>query len=763
MNLNLNFVPVEFEGNTVIDVGFRPYDSEVLKNLRRRFGNTHVFKREHQGDLILDIPVVQGAKLLSNKTMEIDLKREYRHWPALLNAALVRAFYGKREIISDYPVQVLGSEKKNFIHGEKLPSWVQKRSLIEFNPRTIFSKDEKPIFGLLIDARIKRLLLASCSELLGLGISPIGKYVLITKEANDNRLAPWTQLVGRVERVENDKLILSDCRDGYETVEAKDVRLSGNIVDFDWCVRELLGSSSERVLSKSKEECSKLNVGPGRLKIIQETLAFIQKEGLEAVPGVKFKFGGLLSQKDTEFPITELIKKPSLVFDPSGSRTDIWNERGIKSNGPYDQRTFTPKKLNIAVICQGRYEGQVETFVAKFLEGMPDALTGMPGKQQARYGDGFLRRFQLERANVQNFTSTSPTLEGYEKACKEALSWAVDNNISWDLSLVQVEESFKSLPGSINPYFGTKSLLLKNHVAVQNIRLETMRQPDQNLVFTMNQMSLACYAKLGGRPWLLSAEQNVGHELVIGIGSHMASDSRIGGGKRQVGITTVFSSDGSYHLSERTNVVPFEEYSSALTETLKKTITRVREEDNWKNTDRVRLIFHMFKPAKDIEADAIKHAVGDLRLNNVSYAFLHIAPQNPFLIFDYDQKGEPAWARDKKGVLGPTRGLHLKISESQSLLVFSGASELKQPSDGMPKPCLLKLHNDSTFRDMTYLARQAFDFTAHSWRIMSPEAFPVTIKYSDLISERLTGLKQVSSWDDDAVKFRDIGRTPWFL
>jgi hypothetical protein len=46
---------------------------------------------------------------------------------------------------------------------------------------------------------------------------------------------------------------------------------------------------------------------------------------------------------------------------------------------------------------------------------------------------------------------------------------------------------------------------------------------------------------------------------------------------------------------------------------------------------------------------------------------------------------------------------------------------------------------------------------------MSPEPFPITIKYSDLISQRLTGLKHVESWDDDAVKFRDIGRTPWFL
>jgi hypothetical protein len=64
---------------------------------------------------------------------------------------------------------------------------------------------------------------------------------------------------------------------------------------------------------------------------------------------------------------------------------------------------------------------------------------------------------------------------------------------------------------------------------------------------------------------------------------------------------------------------------------------------------------------------------------------------------------------------------------------------------------------------MTYLARQAFDFTAHSWRIMFPERYPITIKYSDLIAERLTGLRQIGGWDDDAIRYRDIGRRLWFL
>ena len=609
---------------------------------------------------------------------------------------------------------------------------------------------------------MRNLLLAPCSELIAAGVSPVGRYVLVDLSTLDGRVADRAQNVGRVRAVEGDTLILEDHREGFESVAAADARLSAGRVEFDWCVAQLLGSAAAQALDDANKRAADLHGGPGRLKMIEKTLAFLRNETLEAVPGVAFEIGALLNSKRDGFPTSERIEKPSLVFDPSGMRTDDWSERGIKANGPYDQRTFTPKKLNIAVICQARHEGQVEAFVAKFLDGMPDVKIGRRGRETARYGDGFLSRFRLERPNVQTFTTISPSISGYQEACRKGLEYAANLGIQWDLALVQIEEDFKSLPGDLNPYYGTKAMLLKNHVAVQNFRLETMRQDPLGLVFTMNQMSLASYAKLGGRPWLLGAEQTVAHELVIGVGSHVASDSRIGGGTRHVGITTVFSSDGGYHLSERTNVVPFAEYSAALAESLKGTIVRVRDEDNWKSTDRVRLIFHMFKPAKDVEADAIKAAVEALDLDNVTYAFLHVAPNHPFVIFDKNQKGQQSYAL-KKGILGPTRGLHLKLGDYESLVVFSGVSELKQATDGLPRACLLKLHRNSTFVDMTYLARQAFDFTAHSRRIMSPEPFPITIKYSDLIAERLTGLKQVLGWDDDAVKFREIGRTPWFL
>lgn len=761
--LSLNFSPVCLSGETTINVGYRPYHEDVLRDLRAEFGATHVFKREREDDTIIDIPVADGVEPLADKVLEIDLAQSRRFWAPLLNAALVRTFSGSREIISDYPVEVLGSPQRNYIIDENLPDWVQILSLLQFTPRTIYNTNGKPCFGLVFDARTRAQLLANCAELQSQGISPLGRYVMIDQPPHDPRLAHKTITVGRVVAIEGETLILDDHRDGYSKVSAVDARLTGSRVDFDWCVHRLIPHTAEHVLAAARTRASALNAGPGRLQMLNQTLGFFRGEKLEAVPGVNFVFGDWLTSGQGAFPESEIIKKPSLVFDPAGTRNDIWNERGIKDNGPYDQRTFSPKKLHIAIICQARYEGQVDAFMAKFLDGMPDVKTGRQGYETARYGDGFLRRFKLERPNVQMFTAASASLEGYRSACEAALQQAADKGFKWDLAMVQIDESFKQLTGPENPYYGSKAVLLRNHVAVQNVRIETMREPDENLVFTMNQMSLASYAKLGGRPWLLSAQQTVAHELVIGLGSHTETSSRFGAGNRHVGITTVFTSDGGYHLSERTGVVPFEDYAEALTTALKRTIQRVREEDNWKSTDKVRLIFHAFKPLKDLEADAIKAAVEGLALENVTYAFVHIASDHPYVIFDHNQEGLPKWAREKKGALGPSRGLHLKLGDYESLVVFAGVSEIKQASHGLPRACLLKLHRHSTFKDMTYLARQAFDFTAHSWRVMTPEALPITIKYSDLIAERLMGLKQVEGWDDDAVKFREIGRTPWFL
>ena len=105
-NLTLNFAPVTLTGDTTLNIGYRPYTEDGLNELRAKHGPTHVFKRDGTNDTIIDIPVAAGTEPLSDKSMAVDLKERPRYWGPLLNAALVRAFAGKREIASDYPVEI---------------------------------------------------------------------------------------------------------------------------------------------------------------------------------------------------------------------------------------------------------------------------------------------------------------------------------------------------------------------------------------------------------------------------------------------------------------------------------------------------------------------------------------------------------------------------------------------------------------------------------------------------------------------------------
>jgi hypothetical protein len=760
-NYTLNFAPISVSGETTIFVGTQPFSKEALHELRQQYRETHIFRRRGKDDVIVDIPIAAGAKPLGNLQEEIDLAKAKENWPPLVSAALIRAFAGAREIVSDYPVTILGASARGLIQHPDLPQWIERRTALQFDTRSHYIAGGRRVVGLVCESRTRNLINGSCAELIGLGVPMVGRYVQVESDQNDIRLVPRRMLVGRVSAIEDGMLILEDHADGYDRVAAKEAFPESRTEAFDEIVGQLLGDRATQVIARAEQNAQQLHSGPGRKRQVEEALTFLRdKAKLEAVPGVQIRVGALIGSSDADFPSTETMPKPVLVFDPSSSRKDDWSERGLKRSGPYDQRTFSPKKLNIAVICQAKYEGQVDRFVARFLDGMPDAVSGT--NKIARYGDGFIRRFNLEKPMVGFFTTPTASADDYVEASRKALQQAADEGFKWNLALVQVEEEFKKHDANSNPYYATKAILLKRDVAVQSVRLETMGQPEQNLVFSMNHMSLATYAKLGGVPWLLAAKQTVAHELVIGLGSHTVSGSRIGSHKRFVGITTVFSSDGSYLLSDKTAVVPFEKYADALYDTLKRAITQVRKQDNWRSTDKVRLVFHMFKPPKDTEADAIKRTVDDLGLENVTYAFVHIAPSNPYVIFDNAQAGI-GYRDPKKGVLGPSRGLHIKLGDYESLVVFSGASELKQASDGMPRPCLLKLHRHSTFKDMTYLSRQAFEFSGHSWRMLAPEPFPITIRYSDLIADRLAGLANVPNWDTEAVQFGQIGRTLWFL
>jgi hypothetical protein len=241
-------------------------------------------------------------------------------------------------------------------------------------------------------------------------------------------------------------------------------------------------------------------------------------------------------------------------------------------------------------------------------------------------------------------------------------------------------------------------------------------------------------------------------------------EGRLGDRQRYVGITTVFNGDGNYYLSTVSKAVTAQHYRAELLESLRTAITRVKTDFNWQPREHIRLVFHAsLKPFNQGEVESIKCFVAELGDYDVEYAFLQISEKHPHLLFDTGQSGRFDYeTKATKGVYAPERSKFIQLSNQDILLCLTGANEVKKPADGLPRPILIKLHRESTFKDITYLAKQVFAFACHSWRTFLPGSQPVTIQYSDLIAKALGNLARFPQWNPQAMWGR-IGKTRWFL
>jgi len=763
--LLLNAVSVSSTPGAKVRVGQQPYDRDTLTSLRRAHRGEYLFKRGGEdGSLILSVAMKTGLAPIGTEIDEVSLSEA----PWLLAPLALEALLGvfvdlQRPVLKWRPLRVLSQQPLNLYPSNcRLPDWLQRRIVLDFETRSIKRREQAAVVELACGVRTSNVIDANCAMLLAAGIELRGRYVATRRTVDDPRVKGTLSLAGRVTGYRGNSLTLDDHGEGSPTIDSSLAFLEPRKENMVWCTRHFLGAESDRVLEAVDNAATTHLSGPERLALIRRTFDYLRKRPIDLAPGASLALGPLAGSASGSWPFrSERIQKPTLVFDPSGTRTDTWNQQGLDKNGPYDQRTFAPKRLRIAVVCQASYEGQVEAFLAKFLDGLPNVRVGSGDWVRVPYEKGFIRRYALEAPNVQTFTARGSSVADYTDACRNAIEAATDGGFEWTLAVVQIDQDFKELGDRENPYFAVKAAFLKHRVAIQEITLETMRFPDEQLVFALNNMSVAAYAKIGGVPWLLKSQPTVAHELVVGIGSHTLSTSRLGAQERVVGITTVFSSDGKYLLDDRTAAVPYGQYKDALYKSLSRSIENVRQVDNWRSTDAVRLIFHVFKEVADHEAEAVRELVETLGLTQVRYAFLHLVDNHPFTLFDEGNKG----VRQRggmKGVYVPERGLTVGLGDSESLLCFTGSRDVKHARHGMPQPTLLRLHRRSTFRDMTYLTRQAFDFSCHSWRMFTPAPQPITIHYSELIARLLSGLRQVPGWDPDTM-LGPISRTRWFL
>ena len=752
MQLALNIAGIEFPKAEIIAYVETFNSTDEIRAIRERYRGAYFVRRFEENKLLV-VPLQTDSPPLDTPT-KVDLSSSPWLVAALIRESLLKYLSSiGRQILGVRPISFIDTKTdllQQATQGKSTTELASVRPIIATEVRVFEFETGAPFVGSAITVRVIKSIDVPCSDLIAKGINLAGLYVGPKLPDKDSRLAPRLFTQGKVSRIEADYLILDDTRQGQERIASKDAFLEAGSEAIKRVFEQQFGSDAAIIRARLFHLENEFNTGPKKWQKVHQVNNFLQTLSLEFLPGITFKFQALISK----LPPVQTCPKPIYVFDASGAQTHTWHDAGLREFGPYTRQTFTPSRPRICIICQQQMKGRVEQFLQKFLH-------GIPGK--AVFPNGLVGKYRLENCTVSFFLTEDNSAQGYKKAALQAIQKSTSENFRWDLALVQGEESFKLLVGDNSPYFMTKGLFLTQQIPIQEFRTEITSVSESQLQYILNNMALATYAKMGGIPWLLKANPTIAHELVFGLGSAHLRVSRFGGVKRLVGITTVFSGDGKYRVSTISKTAEMQNYGATLLESLRDTVARIKAEMNWQAGDHVRLVFHAFKPIKNIEAEAVKAAMDELGDFDLDYAFLHVADHHPFLLFDHLQKGVFDYeTKQSKGVLAPTRGLFMHLSSRDTLLTLVGPSQVKTANQGIPSPITLHLHPSSTFSDMTYLARQIFLFSSHSWRSFFPSELPVTIKYSELIARLLGNLSALSNWNPDVMVGR-IANTRWFL
>jgi hypothetical protein len=748
--LVLNVTPIHLTEGSRVQVASLPYESRAqLRDLRRQHGQTVVFLRT--GNNIVGAHIRASSSFKAEALQDRRLADEPRLTGHLVEHALVSRLAAlQRKVVAINPICFLSENQGDDVVaavGAKLPPWLRIRLGYQLHVRVIHPRERPPETIIVADTHVLHQIDKSASELIAVGVELRGLYV-----AEDESVAGEAfrrrRLLGRVEAVDGGNLVLGDSRPGRDRVAASSVFLEPRLEATERCLEALLGNTAAKTI-RAIDECTlRLQGAASRIQHIRATLGFFAREALALGPNATAQVGELVSENQPGFPALMSASRVTYVFDPRGVRVSGRNADGLERHGPYTSRASFNRTPRICVIAQEMHKGAVEKFLYKFFEGIERSI----------YPKGLRGLFRMDLSQPTFFTAPNATPAAYRQAAQQALEEAATSGKPWDLAVVQVWEGTRALRGDHNPYLVTKAAFINHQIPVQEFRVETMQQPDESLAYSLRNLALATYAKLGGTPWLLKTEPTTSHELVVGLGSAWTSGGRLGERERLVGITTLFSGDGNYWLHTLSRAVPMDEYREAVAESVKRAVERIRRERNWSKGDHVRLIFHAFKPFKNGEADAVLSLASQFTDFNVEVAFVHVNADSPYLLFDTANEG----GKNGRGALVPARGPIIELGDRQALVLVTGAAELKRPGMGMPRPLLLELHPKSSFKDLRYLSDQVFLFASHSWRGFLPAQMPVTVGYSQQIARLLGRLRDVSTWSPDSL-YGKIGFTRWFL
>lgn len=755
--LKLNFAPIKFKEKDY-SLYLLPYESEEqLKQLRQLYNATNSFFR--YGDTIYHSPMVEeeGYRQGTLRNFSVDEPNTQHITKSLIHHTLFRWIFSNNIVASSFhPIEFMSRLDKDNILRTKIPEEFQSkiayRKGIKIDTRVLV-RNQKPIYGVLFDTYHRWDINIPCDELHSKGIDLTGLFV-VADDFFSETLKPKRSLKGAVISIEDSTAIIQG--DGEELkLSLSGLYLENGKHNRRKILEKYLSSREVTEIEKFVfRTAGKRRGAEGRAISLNPIYKSFLKKSFGSKNIFEFKITEFFDS-GSDLWQSKKLHRPTYFFNASSTESNALHDKGLDYFGPYSKSYFSPSKPVIAVVCREESYGQFSVFINKLKDGISLSNTKNP------FQKGMLGKYHLHDIQFSFHQFKNPTPIELNKVIQEVLTRSPNAS----LAIIESTNKYFEFQDSQNPYFFLKAKFLSRGIPSQEFRIETISKKDKNLAYVLNTACLAMYAKMGGTPWRIHSKRSH-REIIIGIGNSVIKSSRFRSGNRYVGISSFFSEFGEYLLSNKTQECEYENYFEGLKSSLLSSIKGLGKKQNWEKGETVLINFHLFKPLKDNEIEVIEELVVELKQDfDVLFSYLTFNKRHPYLVFDPNQQGKKDWARGgrQKGKWQPIRGVNLQIDDHESVIFFTGIHQVKTADQGYAQPVLLKLHEKSTFKDLGYLAQQAFNFTANSYRGFHPISLPVTIDYATQISRLLSKMKRVEGFDSNALFDPKMNNKLWFL
>jgi hypothetical protein len=412
--LTLNIAPVAFS-EKFIKIGRVEYqDDEAYAELREEHWQTHAFRFDSRDGRIANVTLASDVQPLG-EVEEVSIQDNLLLMAKAIQQSILIWLAGQRPIVKAGKRLVFwGGLAESFLLSRAVKeanlepvSGVEVVTRYDIDARMLWTPGSDPIpyIGVLMNISTSNVIDFSVAELIDRGIDVIGKYVCKRGDDDSEYLRPRLELVGMVNRVEGNRLLLTDT-EGIDEIDARDVLLEPRLENLDAVVQALYGAHVNKILARLRQLRAPLTTATGKLARIRQTLTGLKNQH-KIVLGdeVEVSLGDLLVPGDPQFPTYVSTSRPGFLFGPQGRKTGSWPDQGIQNWGPFKYMQHTRNAPSIAVVCEASYRGRVEQFLNSLRDGFPDeswekATSWREDDKSNPFQGGLIGKFRLTQLGL---------------------------------------------------------------------------------------------------------------------------------------------------------------------------------------------------------------------------------------------------------------------------------------------------------------------------------------------------------------------------